>query len=185
MEIINICGKSGVGKDYLADHIYKYYGFKRWSYALHEKVWLASTGVISKHAIFGPKTLEERTILQTDLNNIKKGMLGYTIWTRVTEQWLNVLNHLYGFNKFVFTDSRFQVELDWVKSMGGYNIYIHAPDRENTSGLSEMQKHHISEREINVNSRYIDFVLDNSMYYENTSIDNLDIIMMTLGFVKE
>lgn len=146
MKLLGISGKAEAGKDYLTTNIIvPKYGYKQFSFAWHLKCTLVGKGVATYDEVMKTKPPHVRTEMQLEGTERGRMVYGENIWTKTTLAWLQLLEESWGFDKFVISDVRFPNEVEFIQSMGGKVIRLHAPDRTKNSKLSLAARLHDSE----------------------------------------
>jgi hypothetical protein len=139
-QIIGLLGHQGVGKNYIAEKIFPMILPKKntvvLAFADHLKI-----NCITKHGadfdkVYGKKDYETRKLLQIEGTEEGRDKYGKDIWINTLHAWIKVLNSR-GVERFIISDVRFPNEANWVKSVGGTVIKIHAPKRYHTRLTNE------------------------------------------------
>ena len=123
--IIGICGHKGSGKDYLANILKEYTGFKVVHFADPIKDIISDLFKISKDELNKLKNSEDtkilgtnmRSILQTFGTNIMQKFCGKRIWVDLVLKEDNL----------IIADVRFQHEVDAILEKGGFIIKLDSP----------------------------------------------------------
>ena len=123
--IIGICGHKGSGKDYLANILKEYTGFKVVHFADPIKDIISDLFKISKDELNELKNSENtkilgtnmRSILQTFGTNIMQKFCGKRIWVDLVLKEDNL----------IIADVRFQHEVDAILEKGGFIIKLDSP----------------------------------------------------------
>lgn len=123
--IIGICGHKGSGKDYLANILKEYTGFKVVHFADPIKDIISDLFKISKDKLNELKNSEDtkilgtnmRSILQTFGTNIMQKFCGKRIWVDLVLKEDNL----------IIADVRFQHEVDAILEKGGFIIKLDSP----------------------------------------------------------
>ena len=175
MQIIGLVGNKGVGKDtvakYFIDNGYKQVAFAdtlkealkvlfNWNDELHnqdkkeavDNEWGVSPRQMLQ--LLGTEFLRDKCseYLDTTIEyNKQKRKFSY----HIKKLFLDIKDDIYKGKKFIFSDIRFQDELDFVKLIGGTIIKI-----ERNVIKNEFSKH-ISESNID-KLKYIDYVIENN-----------------------
>jgi hypothetical protein len=160
MKVIGISGKSGTGKDHITQNYIRPLGFHQWSLAWHFKVWTVGKGLATHEEVFFTKPPHIRKELQLEGTERGRMQFGENVWCDTAREWFVLLNEQWGIDKFVISDVRFPNEVDFVKSMGGEVIRIHAPTRAENNSLSPEARLHISETALD-NFTGFDHIINN------------------------
>ena len=137
--IIGICGHKGSGKDYLANILKEYTGFKVVHFADPIKDILCEIFNISLDELNNLKNSEKtkilgtnmRSILQTFGTNIMQKFCGKRIWVDLVLKEDNL----------IIADVRFQHEVDAILGKGGFIIKLDSPCLDShisESGIDKM-----------------------------------------------
>ena len=137
--IIGICGHKGSGKDYLANILKEYTGFKVVHFADPIKDIISDLFKISKDELNELKNSENtkilgtnmRSILQTFGTNIMQKFCGKRIWVDLVLKEDNL----------IIADVRFQHEVDAILEKGGFIIKLDSPCLDShisESGIDKM-----------------------------------------------
>lgn len=157
MKLLGLAGKSGAGKDTLANELTEKYGFIRVGFAdaLKESL-LALDPVIP--TVYGSTTInhrlsylvrmhgwektkrtepEVRRLLQVFGTEVGRAVLGKDAWVHVLDRKLQDMMH--SDTKVVVADVRFRNEAEYIRGWGGTVVRVDRPEYEEAQG-------HISER---------------------------------------
>lgn len=175
MLLIGLCGKIGVGKDFIAKKLSNYLIKHRVS-----NVILSFADQLKINSMIGfEKTFEECFISKTEssrkfLQTYGTGCrdeYGENIWIEYLEAWINVLS-MRNVKIVIISDVRYKNEFDFIKSQNGMLIKIDAELRnfskifEETNGNSEKLKEiqqHVSETTMdNFPDEIYDIIVDNN-----------------------
>ena len=123
--IIGICGHKGSGKDYLANILKEYTGFKVVHFADPIKDIISDLFKISKDELNELKNSEDTKILGTNMRsilqvfgtNIMQKFCGKRIWVDLVLKEDNL----------IIADVRFQHEVDAILEKGGFIIKLDSP----------------------------------------------------------
>lgn len=143
--VVGISGKSGSGKDYIADHAFVPLGFRKFSMAWHMKAFAVGKGLATFDEVFHTKPLHVRTMLQEEGTEHGRLVYGEDVWCRTVEAWIRLLSEAWGEHRFVIPDVRFMNEAELVYRLGGHVIRVEAPCRVAASPLTPEQREHASE----------------------------------------
>jgi len=173
--LIGICGKLGVGKDYITTNYIiplleqKREQFLQLAFADQIKVNVMSKMNVPYREVYETKTKETRILLQEEGTRIRNEV-SPTIWIDYLHNWIEVFRNR-GIAHFIISDVRFKNELEYIKSNGGILIKIVAPQRnhrrlmnESNGNLETMQQisSHRSECDLdNLPDNSFDIVLNN------------------------
>jgi hypothetical protein len=180
--IIGLSGYAQTGKDTLADHIVKNYGFNRVAFAdpirealykLNPKVGLDESIAVSlAHAVdnmgweevkkISPDT---RKLLQRLGTEVGREMFGEDFW--VNKAMLKATEH----KNVVFSDTRYFNEAESIRKHGGILIRINKPNTREING-------HESEKNLN------DYMFDYTIINNGTKKDLYDVIDKLLANAK-
>jgi hypothetical protein len=169
--IIALCGKMGVGKDFiLNNYILPYLQFNqrnfiKLSFADQLKVNLMVTHNLTYNELYETKTNQSRTLLQLEGTENGRMVLGEDIWLRYFDAWKTVLDNR-GINDYIIPDCRFKNEIDWVKKNGGIVIKVVAHkrniDRINKECNNIRNTTHPSETDLDsLDDSFYDIVINN------------------------
>jgi len=154
LDIVGLSGKSGSGKDYIGNKIFKkYFGYTPFSLAAHLKMNLIAFDDVSYDDVFKHKPENIRRLLQTRGTDDARNTIRDTIWIDVTFAWMRWFNENWGIHKFVLTDVRFTNELISIQSAGGVVYRVCNPSIVN--GLSGDSAEHASENDLPFQPDYI------------------------------
>jgi hypothetical protein len=176
LDIIGLAGKSGTGKDHIAKIHFQPLGFKPFSFAWHPKVFLVGKGLATHEEVFVTKPPHIRTLLQDDATRLGRDVYGKDVWCRTLIEWMRVVYENWGETKFVIPDVRFLNEAEHIKAAGGRVIQVYAPIRAANNQLTEEQRRHQSETELDT---YIDFdgILHNDVPFDQTISQQLSVLL--------
>lgn len=143
MTIIGLCGKMGVGKDYIATNVIipilekKFYQrCLQLSFADQIKANVISKNNIAYEDVYIRKTEETRRLLQREGTDNGRNIIGKDVWVKYFDSWCKIFSGR-GIDHFVVCDVRFQNEVEYIKSRNGIVIKIDAPTRNNVRLLQE------------------------------------------------
>ena len=143
--VVGISGKSGAGKDYVADHALVTMGFRKFSMAWHMKAFVVGKGLATFDEVFHTKPPHVRTLLQEEGTERGRLVYGEDVWCRTVAAWIRLFSEEWGEYRFVIPDIRFNNELEMVYHFGGKLIRVEAPCRVAASALTPDQRAHASE----------------------------------------
>lgn len=177
MTIIGLCGKMGVGKDYIATkYIIPFIESNlkqrclQLALADQIKVSVMSKKGVPYEDVYVQKTNETRRLLQQEGTENGRNTIGKDIWVKYLDSWCKVFSAR-GIDHFVICDVRFKNEIDYIKSRNGVIIKVVAPQRnekrltEESCGNNNVyvkMKEHESERDLDdLSDDAFDIVLNN------------------------
>ena len=136
--IIGICGHKGSGKDYLANILKEYTGFKVVHFADPIKDILCDLFKISKDELNELKNSEDSKILGTNMRsilqvfgtNVMQKFCGKRIWVDLVLKEDNL----------IIADVRFQHEVDAILEKGGFIIKLDSPCLDSHISESGIEK---------------------------------------------
>lgn len=130
MFLIGLCGKMGVGKDYIAKHIILPHIEQSMviCFADQLKVNTMLRNNLTYKDVYVNKSAYTRQLLQLEGTENGRDKYGQDIWIRYLDNWVNVLGNR-GIKNFIITDVRFKNEIDYIRSKNGVVIKIEAPLR--------------------------------------------------------
>ncbi len=143
--LVALCGKSGSGKDYIADKYFVPYGYKKFSISTIGKTFLIGRGLATYEDLFVNKSSAIRSLMQTEFTKNGRDVYGQDVWIKSTLELLKILHLNWNINNFILPDVRFINEFNYIKKSGG-NIYRIISN--NDSILSTDQQKHSSEQEL-------------------------------------
>lgn len=147
-ELIGLSGKSGTGKDYIAQDILRPLGFHQFSFAWHPKVFMVAKKVATYDEVFHTKPPWVRDLMQKGFTEGGRDVYGEDIWADTMFTWFEVLSEYWGLTKFMIPDVRFINEAKAIHRVGGKVLRVHAPWRANHNKLSPEQRLHLGEVEL-------------------------------------
>ncbi len=178
IEIYGLCGKMGVGKDYIVQNLLlPKLSFKNtlvMALADQIKMDCCVKHGIEYERLYGEKDEESRRMLQvrgTDKGRVKHGE---DVWIKYIDNWMRVYSER-GIERFVVTDLRFPDEVEWLRSKGGIIIKVEAPERnrlrlmdESKNDMEKMKilESHRSETALDDYGEYYDYCLLNDFMDE-------------------
>lgn len=133
--IVGVCGKMGVGKDYIASkYILPYLSevqnkrVVQLSFADQLKVNVMTQHNIPFDGVFVKKSETTRTLLQEIGTARGRKTLGDDVWIRYFDAWAKV-HQSRGAEAIVCCDVRFPNEMKYIQSLGGIVVKVKAPTR--------------------------------------------------------
>lgn len=149
MKVIGLAGRSGVGKNTIADLYFRPYGYLDVSLAEDIKIRAVATGVATYEDVFaGAKPPAVRTWLQQEGTERGRHIYGEDLWARGLFARLRRMEESWGLDAFVITDVRFVSEVQYIRKHGGLVYRVDAPLRNQSNGMSAEQREHSSETEL-------------------------------------
>ena len=142
-QLIGIYGYARSGKDTIGAHLVKNFGFTRYAFADPlKRACCEMFGITMDH--FNDPELKEKEIpfwgfsprymAQRLGTEGGRELFRDDIWIKRAEmEWINYQNAVNG-TGMVITDMRFENEINWVKSQGGYLIKVTRPGVEGAVG---------------------------------------------------
>ena len=123
--IIGICGHKGSGKDYLANILKEYTGFKVVHFADPIKDIISDLFKISKDELNELKNSEDTKILGTNMRSILQ-VFGTNIMQKICGKriWVDLVLKE---DNLIIADVRFQHEVDAILEKGGFIIKLDSP----------------------------------------------------------
>jgi len=141
--IIGLCGKMGVGKDYIAQKIIIPFienNLKQrclqLSFAYQLKINVMSKHNISYKDVYVKKTNITRSLLQKEGTEQGRNILGEDIWIKHFDRWAQVFFER-GIRNIICCDVRFKDEVEYIRSKNGYIIKVIAPNRNHKRLVEE------------------------------------------------
>jgi hypothetical protein len=144
-ELIGLSGKSGTGKDHIAEHILKPLGYHQFSFAWHPKVFMVAQKTVTFDEIFHEKPEWVRGLMQKSFTEGGRDLYGEDIWADTMFTWFEVFAEYWGVTKFMIPDVRFPNEVESIQRAGGKVIRIDAPIRASQNKLTPEQRKHSGE----------------------------------------
>jgi hypothetical protein len=144
-KLIGLSGKSGSGKDHIAQHILRPLGYHQFSLSWHFKVETVGLQHGTRQEVFHTKPNHIRQRLQ--LRGTEEGRMVYgdDVWCRHALEWMYIFEMHWGIDRFVLADIRYPNEVKFVQSNGGLVFRVEAPNRVAQNKLSPEQRQHDSE----------------------------------------
>jgi hypothetical protein len=194
MTIIGLCGKMGVGKDYIAaKYIIPIIEQKmkqrclQLSFADQIKANVMTKNNISYEDVYVRKTDETRRLLQREGTENGRNIIGKDIWIKYFDNWCKIFTER-GIDHFISCDVRFCNEIEYIKNMKGIIIKVEAPSRNQSRLMQESKgdleiynriKSHVSECNLDdLDDSVFDIIIKNEK-------DELDAEMLERRLVKK
>lgn len=143
MMVIGLCGKMGVGKDYIATNyiipIIEQQLKQRClqlSFADQIKANVMSKNGVAYDDVYVRKTDETRRLLQQEGTENGRNILGEDVWITYFDCWCKILGGR-GVDNFIVCDVRFRNEVNYIRSKNGIVIKVRAPTRNNNRLMQE------------------------------------------------
>ncbi len=142
MTIIGLCGKMGVGKDYIATNfiipIIEQLNKRclQLSFADQIKANVMTKSNVAYEDVYLKKTYETRRLLQQEGTDYGRNVVGQDIWITYFDNWCKIFSGR-GIDHFVVCDVRFTNEIDYIRSKNGIIIKINAGIRNEKRLLQE------------------------------------------------
>jgi hypothetical protein len=117
IDLIGISGKAGSGKDYLATHVLKTFGYNKVCFSWPLKLRVLKSGVGTFEEVF----ITKPTAVRAELIRIgtEERELDPDHWVKQLRALMELLYHERGETQFCITDVRFLNEAAFVRSLGG------------------------------------------------------------------
>jgi hypothetical protein len=170
MKVIGLAGRSGVGKSTLSATYLRPLGFMEVALADEIKIRAIATGVATYEEVFvGSKPPHVRTWLQEEGTERGRQVFGEDVWVRALFARLRKVSETWGVDRFVVTDVRFVNESNFIRSQGGLVLRVDAPGRNRGNGMTEEQRLHPSEVDLDrLTDNDFDGLVLNDTEYETT-----------------
>lgn len=170
MKVVGLAGRSGVGKSTLAASYLRPLGFMEVALADEIKIRAIATGVAGYEDVFvGSKPPQVRTWLQEEGTERGRQVFGQDVWARALFARLRKVSETWGMDRFVVTDVRFVNEVEYIRSHGGIVLRVDAPERNRNNGMTDEQRRHQSETDLdNMSADAFDGLILNDPQYEHT-----------------
>jgi len=177
--LIGIAGKAGVGKDTLADILWRKHSFTRIAFADSLKRGAQEVFKLTDEQTWGREVKEieiphwgmsPRTIFQKFGTECMQGAFGREVWLK---SWILTYNLVKSTDHVVVPDVRFTPEAAMIRALGGFMIQV---VRDVPSLLSAEAQAHSTEAGVAINT--LDAIIDN-----NRAIADMERLMM--GFLKD
>ena len=188
LKLIGICGKKFSGKDTMADHLVKKYGYHKLSLGDPLKQALQVIFGFSDTQLWGSEKeqfdffwqITPREIMQsvgTELFRVHFGQLyphiGGEIWVMSLQHHMEQLIQQ-GISTFVVPDIRFPNEVQWLRRHGGTLVQV---TRITTEETTKVGVDHISEHALDQKEDRPDYIIENNGTYEEL-YQKVDHLMM-------
>lgn len=172
MIIIGLCGKMGVGKDYIAGLLRnKLKDAVTMGFADTCKYELRNT--LSFDKMYGEKDYTTRKTLQEHTSKMKETNINY--YVENLDFFINLFS-VRGFRYFIIPDVRYEYEMEYIKLNKGFCFYIKAYERNFDRLKKECNNDMDKVREINNHdSEKLSLVGDYDLIINNDYKDDLDI----------
>jgi len=149
MQIIGLSGKSGSGKDHVANIM-----ANLWDYHLLPLSLPVKLDAIAKYGctyaeVFDDKPTEIRNLLQQIGTEDGRDVFGEEVWIYYTLSMAKWMSQNWGIQKFVIPDIRFQNELKFLTQLG-YPVFRIVSDKvlQDMYGLTGASADHVSETQL-------------------------------------
>lgn len=188
MTIIGICGKMGVGKDFIAQQVIMPFIEQtkkkciQLSFADQLKVNVISKHKVSFNDVYVQKTDATRALLQREGTEHGRNVIGQDVWIQYFDTWAYI-HASRGIHHIVCCDVRFRNEVDYIRKMRGTLIRVVAPKRnherlmhESGGDMSVYKKlaEHVSECDLDgLRDEEFDIVINNDETDEKVSFDKI------------
>jgi hypothetical protein len=172
IEIYGFMGNLGVGKNYVAENLFKPQLPSKptlvVAFADHFKITAICFNNLKFDKVFGQKDAYTRNRLQELGTELGRDKYGDDIWCSVLYNWIK-LHISRGIQRIIITDVRYANEVSFVKQIGGIIIKVEAEDRNmerllqesnNDPHVMEQIRNHSSEQFIRQFSAY-DYLINN------------------------
>lgn len=172
VEIYGFMGNIGVGKNYIAEKLFKDQLSKKSTivvaFADHFKISAICFNNLQFDKVFGQKDAYTRYRLQEIGTELGREKYGDYIWINVLYNWMKLYISR-GIERIIITDVRYQNEVSFVKQIGGIIIKVEAEDRnmerllqesDNDPTVMEQIRNHSSEMYIREFRDY-NYLIDN------------------------
>lgn len=187
MKVVGLAGRSGVGKSTLSASYLRPLGFMEVALADEIKIRAIATGVATYEQVFiGAKPPHVRTWLQEEGTERGRMVFGQDVWARALFARMRKITESSPIDKFVVTDVRFVNEVEYIRSHGGIVLRVDAPERNRNNGMTEAQRQHASETNLDglPESAYDGLIL-NDPEYEHTVAWQLHAHLFLRRFVTD
>jgi len=147
-KVIGFSGKLGTGKDYIIRNYFVPYlkknniPFLILGFADQIKVTGMAEHNLDPEKVFGVRDDKTRATMQALGTELGRNVKGKDIWVRYMKSWMDLHYHHNGINVFICNDVRFIEELEFIQSMKGKIIRIHAPIRNYQRIIAEKISSH-------------------------------------------
>lgn len=184
--LIGIHAKPRSGKDTIADHIVRRYGFLKYGPSFPMKEATAAMFNLPLKIFWDEKLKEEvvpywnlspRQMMQLVGKESSRDIFGEDFWMRHVEvKWETIQGPEYSaYYGMVLADIRYGNEVEWIKQRGGIVIYLDRPDRVEHSTDSHPAEHGLP-REI-----CTDYICNDGTIRDLQ--DKVDYLIISLGVV--
>ena len=164
MKLIGLSGKSGSGKNYLAQQVLAPLGWLECALADEIKIRGAAVGVGSYDELFHRKPPMIRQWLQQEGTERGRQVYGEDMWVNALMARLARVKETWGFEQFVVTDVRFPNEVRAIQARGGWVFRIDAPERAAASALEPAARAHASETALDAYTEFDGWIKNDPIY---------------------
>lgn len=148
IEIIGLSGKIGSGKSEISKRYIVPNGYTSISFGHPVKMHAIFQGLLTYNQAFHEKTEQVRGVLQDVGTESGRNVFGQDIWVNMTFHWMQLLHEENGITKFVIPDVRHENEAKHIQQYGGKIYRVHAPVRNAMANITQEQRAHSSETEL-------------------------------------
>ena len=181
VEIYGFAGKLGSGKNYLAEKVFSKMLEPKPAVFMCFADQIKIDGIYKKgldrNKCWIKKDEKTRRTLQTLGTEEGRDVFGKEVWINNTKEWM-IMHAFRGVKRIFITDMRFKNEFDFIKSLGGININVASPERNQqalereSEGDAEKLKvlaGHSSETDLD-SGREFDYVIHNDFGQELAAV---------------
>lgn len=181
--LIGLAGGVGVGKDTIALTHLRPLGFLSAAFADELKLRAVAEGLCTYEEAWVTKPPAVRTLLQEFGMAKRRERADYWLDALYTKLRLNADRWGPELATYVITDVRFQNEVAFVQRHGGIVLKVHAPERYAANGLTDAQRAHDSERDLDGCDHLCDGILDNDPEHEGSVGVQVQAFLRAAGFL--